>query len=166
MSNSKVIKCTGNYSWNNIPKKVYKDNLDCYEGVHRYSLLGEESNEHALNFHTRYFEVSPGGYTSLEQHRHPHSVIVIRGKGSIVLGNEIYDLALHDVVYVAPETMHQFHADKNEPLGFICIVDRYRDKPQLPSDEQVASVITSGKVGGIIRRPVNSGAGKNGGEIT
>ena len=29
----------------------------------------------------RYFEVAPGGWTTLERHEHVHAVMVIRGKG-------------------------------------------------------------------------------------
>jgi quercetin dioxygenase-like cupin family protein len=90
---------------------------------------------------TRYFEVEAGGYTSLEQHRHPHSVVIIRGNGTVVLGNEVYTIGLNDVVYISPETLHQFHADRGEPLGFVCIVDRYRDKPMIPSANTIESVM-------------------------
>ncbi len=150
-NNSKVIKCSG-YRWESVPQKQYKDSAGCYEKVRRFSLLGEGEHEHELNFHTRYFEVGSGGYTSFEHHRHPHSVIIIRGSGSVVLGNEVHDINLHDVVYVSPETLHQFHADKGEPLGFLCVVDRYRDRPVLPGDEEVKKALTSDKTRSKIRR--------------
>lgn len=141
MSNgSKVIK-SDNYSWQGVEKKQYKTDSTLFKDVQRYSLLGDEITE--LNMQTRYFEVQPGGYSSLEMHRHPHSVIVIRGGGSLVLGNELHKLNLHDVVYIAPNTIHQFHADNNEPLGFICVVDRYRDKPVVPDDETLKQKITN-----------------------
>jgi len=149
---SKVIKCS-EYRWDAVPGKVYKaDEQGCYEGVHRYSLLGEGSDEQQLNFQTRYFEVLPGGYTSFEYHRHPHSVVVIRGSGEVILGNEVHPIGLHDVVFVAPETSHQFQASEEEPLGFICIVDRYRDRPTLPDSGFIDKEITSEEVRGKIRR--------------
>lgn len=150
-NHSKIIKCS-NYEWKSVPKKEYKDDTQCYDRVHRYSLLGEGEDEQQLNFHTRYFEVKPGGYTSFEHHRHPHSVVVIRGSGHVILGNEIYELGLHDVVFVASDTPHQFHAGKKEPLGFICIVDRYRDRPSIPDDEAVEKMVPSKKVRNNIRR--------------
>ncbi len=147
-SQSKVIK-SDDFRWESVPRKQYKDTPGSYEGVHRYTLLGEEEE---LNFETRYFEVSPAGYTSFEHHRHPHSVVVIRGSGSVVLDNEVYEIGLHDVVYVAPDTMHQFHADNGEPLGFLCVVDRDRDKPALPGDRQVEEAITSKEAKDKIKR--------------
>lgn len=142
---SKVIKCE-NYGWQGIERKDYKADTSCYQGVHRFSLLGEQQDEQELNFQTRYFEVKAGGYTSLEYHRHPHSVVIIKGSGSMVLGDEIHDLGLHDVVFISPETLHQFHADNDEPLGFICIVDRYRDKPTLPDGEYLSDNISNPRV--------------------
>lgn len=148
---SKVIK-SSEYRWNSVSRKEYKDSPGCYEGVSRYSLLGEGDDEQELNFQTRYFEVKQGGYTSFERHRHPHSVVIIRGSGSVVLGDEVHELGMHDVVFISPNTMHQFHADKKEPLGFICIVDRYRDKPELPDDKTVRKEITDEKVLEKIKR--------------
>ena len=137
---SKVIHCT-DFHWEGVERKEYKTNTTNFKGVSRYSLLGESDDEWELNMQTRYFEVEPGGYTSLEIHRHPHSVVVVRGSGSVVLGDEIHPLNTYDVVFVSPETIHQFHADQDEPLGFICIVDRYRDKPMIPSVESIDEVV-------------------------
>jgi quercetin dioxygenase-like cupin family protein len=148
---SKIIKAQ-DFTWDGIPRKDYKEDTSCYQGVHRVSLLGEREDEQALNFQTRYFEVDPGGYTSLEFHRHPHSVIIIRGCGSMILGNEVKELALHDVVFISPETLHQFHADHGEPLGFICIVDRYRDKPTLPDEEYLEKQVTAETVRKKLKR--------------
>lgn len=150
-NSSKVIKAT-HYSWENIERKEYKDEDNCYKGVHRYSLLGEKEDEQQLNFQTRYFEVEADGYTSFEYHRHPHSVIIIRGSGSVILEDALYDLSLHDVIYITPNTLHQFHADKRESLGFICIVDRYRDRPTLPSEEYISGMVRSEEVLRKIKR--------------
>lgn len=149
--NSKVIK-SNDYQWDSVPKKEYKDDTSTYKGVHRYSLLGEEADEQALNFQTRYFEIESGGYTSFEYHRHPHSVIVIRGSGTVILGDTLHDLSLHDVVFIAPETLHQFHADRGEPLGFICTVDRYRDRPSLPDKSMIKEKISTEEVRQKIRQ--------------
>lgn len=131
---AKIVKCK-DFEWEGITPRRYKEDRSCFKGVHRYSILGESADEQQLNFQTRYFEVDAGGYTTLEYHRHPHTVIIIRGSGTVVLDSQLHDLSLHDVIYITPETLHQFHADKGEKLGFLCIVDRYRDRPMLP-DEQ------------------------------
>lgn len=142
-NSSKVIKASGS-GWQGVERKRYKTDTNNFRDIHRYSLLGDETKD--LNFQTRYFEIQPGGYSSLEQHRHPHSVVIIRGSGSLILDNEIHELNTHDVVYISPETIHQFHADKRDPLGFICIVDRYRDKPVIPNEESITKKIHSSEV--------------------
>ncbi len=148
---SKVIRADG-YSWKEVERKTYKDDNNCYKGVHRYSLLGEREDEQQLNFQTRYFEVEAGGYTSFEYHRHPHSVIIIRGSGTVILDDSLHDISWHDVIYITPETLHQFHADRGEPLGFICIVDRYRDRPTLPDETEIREYIESDNVLEKIKR--------------
>lgn len=150
MSNgSKVIK-SSNFSWQGVDRKVYKTDTHNFKDIHRFSLLGDDIKE--LNIQTRYFEIQSGGYSSLELHRHPHSVVIIRGSGTLVLENELHDLDLHDVIYISPKTIHQFHADKNEELGFICVVDRYRDRPKIPDDSTIKERITNKKVLDKIRK--------------
>lgn len=140
---SKVIK-SNHFQWEGVEKKVYKTNTNNFKDIHRYSLLGEEITD--LKFQTRYFEIKPGGFSSLEKHQHPHSVVIIRGSGTVVLDNELHPVQSHDVVYIAPEVIHQFHADRNEDLGFICVVDRDRDRPVIPDDEVIRSRIFSNAV--------------------
>ncbi len=127
---SKVIRCRS-YRWEGIELKAYKAESAPFRDVTRQTLLGEGPGESGLRFITRYFEVQPGGYSTLELHRHRHAVIVLRGTGRVVLGDESYDIAPFDCVYVAPETPHQFRATGLEPLGFLCAVDRVRDRPQV-----------------------------------
>ena len=127
---SKVLKAAG-FRWQGVEVREYKAEGAPYRDVMRQTLLGEGEGEADLNFITRYFEIQPGGYSTLERHRHPHAVVVIRGRGRVALGERTYDLAPFDCVYVAPGAVHQFEASGGEPLGFLCIVDRVRDRPEL-----------------------------------
>ena len=77
----------------------------------------------------RYFEIAPGGFSSLEQHAHEHAVIVLRGTGEVRLGESLYSLEFGDAVYVAPHETHQFRNSSSEPFGFLCIVDTRRGAP-------------------------------------
>jgi mannose-6-phosphate isomerase-like protein (cupin superfamily) len=127
---SKVIKCSA-FRWAGVEVRPYKAEAAPFKDVSRQTLLGEAPGEAALNFITRYFEVQPGGYSTLELHQHPHTVVILRGTGVVSLGAETYDIAPFDCVYVAPGTVHQFRATGVEPLGFLCVVDRVRDRPQV-----------------------------------
>ncbi|MCH8495632.1 MAG: cupin domain-containing protein [Balneolales bacterium] len=141
-NNSRVIKSDG-FTWEGVEKKDYKTETTNFKDISRFSLLGEGPDDHELNMQTRYFEIKPEGYSSLEYHRHPHSVVIIRGKGSVVLNNTVISISVNDVVFISPETVHQFHADKNDYLGFICIVDRYRDKPAIPDEDVINEKVGS-----------------------
>jgi S-methyl-1-thioxylulose 5-phosphate methylthiotransferase len=130
---SRVIKCR-DYRWQGIERQAYKAEPAPFKDVTRQTLLGDAPGEAPLRFITRYFEVQPGGYSTLELHEHPHAVIVLRGTGHVVLGGEPQAIAPYDCVYVAPRTTHQFRAAGTEPLGFLCVVDRVRDRPRVVED--------------------------------
>lgn len=85
----------------------------------------------------RYFEVAPGGHTTLERHEHAHAVLIERGRGRCLVGERVYAVAEHDLVHVPPLTWHQFQADKDALLGFLCMVNAARDRPQLPTREEL-----------------------------
>lgn len=129
---SRVIRGE-DFHWAGVAVRAYQaegGHAGRFRGVTRQTLLGEGPGEEDLNFITRYFEVEPGGFSSLELHRHPHCVIVVRGHGHVVLGEESVAIAPLDVVHVGSETVHQFRAAADQPLGFLCIVDRDRDRPR------------------------------------
>lgn len=134
---SRVLKCRG-FRWEGVELARYKDEEEGsrFRGVTRQTLLGE--SEPDLASVTRYFEVAPGGHSTLELHRHPHVVVVLRGRGTVRLGDESFELEPFDCVHVTPETPHQFRAAGDEPLGFLCIVDRERDRPRAVEEEEPA----------------------------
>lgn len=132
---SKIIRAD-KYRWD-VPLREYKTDGTGFRDITRQTLMGEGDGEERLNFLTRYFEVQPGGYSSLEHHEHPHSVVIIRGEGEVILDDRIEPIGLHDCIYISSHCLHQFHATGNEPLGFLCVVDRQRDRPQLPTEEEI-----------------------------
>lgn len=128
---SKVINHDA-YRWKSIAVRVYKsEEAAPFKDVTRQTLLGEGAGEEDLSFITRYFEIQPGGFSSLEMHGHPHAVIVLRGTGQAILGGQVHDIEPYDCVYVSPWAVHQFRATGEEPLGFLCMVDRVRDRPRV-----------------------------------
>ena len=127
---SKVLKSRA-FRWDGVALNAYKREDAPYKDVTRQTLLGEQPGEEVFQFITRYFEVQPGGYSTLELHQHPHAVVILRGSGQVVLGDDTREVAPFDCVYVAPGTKHQFRATGTEQLGFLCVVDRIRDRPQV-----------------------------------
>ncbi len=81
-------------------------------------------------FHVRYFELEPGGFTSLERHRHCHFAIGVRGRGIVRVGKTRYRLGRLDAIYIGPDQPHQLAATGSGRFGFFCIVDAQRDQPR------------------------------------
>ena len=99
----------------------------------------------------RYFEVQPGGHSTLERHQHIHWVLILRGRGACLVADEITDIAEHDLVEIQPMQWHQFRAAEDAPLGFLCLVAAERDRPQLPSLDDLAVLRQNVKVADFIR---------------
>ncbi|HEY2628459.1 MAG TPA: cupin domain-containing protein [Usitatibacter sp.] len=134
---SLVRKHSGDFHWEDVDVLAYKqEGAAPFKDVTRQVLFEGGGVPAQL----RYFEVSPGGYTTLERHEHVHAVMVIRGHGQCLVGDQAWDINLHDLVRVPPMTWHQFHAASDEPLGFLCMVASDRDRPQLPANEDVAAI--------------------------
>jgi mannose-6-phosphate isomerase-like protein (cupin superfamily) len=127
----------GTFHWEDVEVLQYKQvGTAPFKDVTRQVLFDDPSMATQL----RYFEVAPGGWTTLERHEHVHNVMVIRGKGRCLIGNKAHDLAQNDLVSVPPMTWHQFHAAADAPLGFLCLVNRDRDRPQLPGQADLEAL--------------------------
>ena len=132
-----VRKHSGDFHWESVDVLTYKQEGSApFKDVTRQVLFEGRDPPAQL----RYFEVAAGGYTTLERHEHVHAVMVIRGRGQCLVGDQAYEIGTHDLVDVPPMTWHQFHAAEDEPLGFLCLVPSHRDRPQLPGDQEVAGI--------------------------
>jgi mannose-6-phosphate isomerase-like protein (cupin superfamily) len=58
--------------------------------------------------------------------------MIARGRGQCLVGTEVRDVSERDLVYIPGMTWHQFRANAGDVLGFLCMVNAERDKPQLP----------------------------------
>jgi len=126
---SRVV-ASGGAAFGEVAARVYKEAEGSFCEITRRVLLGPVEGD-ALAFELRYFEIAPGGWSSLERHRHPHAVVVLTGRGEVRLGSERHPIAPFDAVYVAPEDAHQFRAAPDAKLGILCVVDAERDAPEL-----------------------------------
>jgi len=127
-SRNRLHKFKPGYSWSEVSREIYKDTSGHWCGIDRNTLVGGKGESSA--FHLRYFEIAPGGNSSLEKHSHEHTVICVRGRGRALAGGSLYELENLDVLYIAPDEPHQLINPYNEPFGFFCIVDSERDRPR------------------------------------
>ena len=63
-------------------------------------------------------------------------MVAIRGSGRALVGITMIELAPFDTVHVPPMTPHRWLNAGSEPFGFLCTVDRDRDRPQPVSDAE------------------------------
>ena len=135
MSDARTFNPTGSaYRWDGVEVLEYKEAGSApFRDVTR-SVLFEEAE---LGYQWRYFEVGAGGHTTLERHEHVHSVMILRGGGKALVGARVYPMTQYDLFRVPPMTWHQFRAGDDAPMGFLCLVPSERDRPQLPSDDEL-----------------------------
>jgi len=139
------------YRWEGVDYRPYKeDDRALFKSVSRQVLFSDPQ----LNGELRYFEVAPGGFSTLERHEHVHAVMIFRGRGHCLVGREVRRVDAHDLVSVPPWTWHQFRATLGEPLGFLCMVNAERDKPQLPSAEDLAGLETDPEIAAFLNNRV------------
>lgn len=139
---------SGSYTWEGVDVHPYKETGDHFKSITRQTLL---MTSHDLSCEFRYFEIGPGGHSTLERHDHSHAVMVIRGSGQVLVGDTISEIQMHDIVHVPPQTWHQFRATKDEPLGFLCVVRTDRDRPERPTEDTLAELKGNEAVAEYIR---------------
>lgn len=123
----------GDFRWDGVDRLRYKEEGSApFKDITRQVLFAQPDQGCEL----RYFEVAPGGHSTLERHQHTHAVLILRGRGTLRLGDQVQAIGEHDLVTIGPLVWHQLHAAPDSALGFLCLVSKERDKPQLPDDAQ------------------------------
>jgi quercetin dioxygenase-like cupin family protein len=143
-----VIRQRLPFRWDGIEVEPYKRQETHFRDVSRQVLFGAGAG---LACELRYFEVASGGHSTLERHEHVHAIVVLRGGGRVLVGNEVHDLEPFDLVYVPPRTWHQLRAEAGRPLGFLCLVDRERDPPSRPTEAQLDELRSHPDVAAFIK---------------
>jgi quercetin dioxygenase-like cupin family protein len=149
MSKKRHIAQSAPFRWKGIPILVYKEDEGThFKSITRQVLLDDEGD---IGAELRYFEIAPGGHSTLERHDHGHSVMIIRGAGKVLVGRRVHALGLRDLVRIPSQTWHQFRATGREPLGFLCLVRTKRDKPHRPTAGELATLRSSPEARSFIR---------------
>ena len=131
------------FRWQGVEERAYKDSEGTqrgmgWRGLTRHTLVPGGSV--ATGFEQRYFELEPGGYSSLEKHEHAHVVVTLRGRGRVLVGDRVVETCAHEVLEVPPWAAHRWVNAGDEPWGFLCTVDTERDRPQPLDDAEWAAL--------------------------
>jgi quercetin dioxygenase-like cupin family protein len=134
--------------WEGVEVMAYKaEGSAPFKDITRQVLFDDP----ALACQLRYFEMAPAGYSTLERHEHTHAVLILRGRGRCLVGDRVIDVGPNDLVSIPPLTWHQFRADADEPLGFLCMVNHERDRPQLPEAGDLEALKRDPEIAAFIR---------------
>ena len=85
--------------WDGVEPHIYKENPGVFREVTKQILF---DNENDLPVQFRYFQVEKNGFSSLEHHKHMHAVMIFKGKGHVLLGNQVYAVEEGDFLTIAP----------------------------------------------------------------
>src|ERR1035438_585923 len=92
------------YRWDGVDQLPYKeDERALFKSITRQVLFSHAE----LHGELRYFEVAAGGFSTLERHEHMHAVLILRGRGDCLIGDEVKSLETRDLVTVPALTWHQ-----------------------------------------------------------
>lgn len=94
--------------------------MDGVKDVEMRMMVGRADG--APNFSMRHFTVQPGGHTPHHQHNYEHEVVILEGAGEAQYGDDKHAIRAGDVLFIEPNTMHQFRNTGSSALKFICLV--------------------------------------------
>jgi quercetin dioxygenase-like cupin family protein len=147
-------KAGPHFRWEDVDHRPYKEAETApFKAISRQVLFSDPR----LRGELRYFEIEPGGYSTLECHEHMHAVLILRGRGTCLVGTSVHVLGPHDLVSITPLAWHQFRASAGEPLGFLCLVDSDRDRPRLPSAADLAELRADPAIAAFLDGPATPG---------
>jgi quercetin dioxygenase-like cupin family protein len=107
----------GGWDWEGVPVLGYGPERPGVT-VQRFISRRDKSN----NLELRYFELEPGAVSNFESHNYEHAVLILRGRGTVRLGEQTHPIKFGDVIFVSSDEIHQFLAAADESLGFMCAV--------------------------------------------
>jgi quercetin dioxygenase-like cupin family protein len=128
---------SASFRWAGVEHMPYKEEGSApFKAISRQVLFDAPEQGCEL----RYFEMDADGYSTLERHEHMHAVMILRGRGHCLLGGAVRAVKQFDLVTIPAWTLHQFRATAGEPMGFLCMVNSERDRPQLPDAAEVEAL--------------------------
>jgi mannose-6-phosphate isomerase-like protein (cupin superfamily) len=138
--NKKLHLKFDDYRWDTVPLINYKEvssksnaNIT-FNNITRQNIITKNDG---VDFEVRLFECGPDGFSTLEKHQHTHIVMIARGTGKVIIGENIYDASPLDYFIIPEWHPHQLINTGKEPFAFFCTVNANRDNFKLLSNKEV-----------------------------
>ncbi len=98
------------------------------QGASRQVLIGQEEGP---NFAMRRFVIEAGGHMPAHTNTVEHEQYVLSGCAKIGIGDEVYEVAKGNVVYIPAGVPHWYRVVGDESFEFICMVPNQPDQIEL-----------------------------------
>ena len=105
-------------------KNVYAESVGAGSGTSRQVLI---SADEAPNFALRRFIMEPGGGMPAHTNTVEHEQYILKGKALVGIGEDVFEVAAGDAVYIPDGVPHWYQADEGEGFEFLCIVPNKED---------------------------------------
>ena len=91
-----------------------------FKGIKVRWLITKEDG--AENFAMRYFEIEPGGHSAYHSHTWEHETFILEGDCLVKCGNKEKRATSGYVIFIPPNTPHNFKNVGKKTLKFLCLV--------------------------------------------
>ena len=112
------------FNWEGTRTRTYQ--VDGVSQVSETWLIGKK--EGAQNFAMRYYQLEPGGSSRKEQHPYDHGILILQGRGEVLIDQDISSFERGDIIYIPPDALHQLSNTGTELVDFICVIPARREK--------------------------------------
>ncbi len=94
-------------------------------GTTRQVLIGEDRAPH---FALRRFTMAPGGRMPRHTNTVEHEQYVLQGQARVTVGDQVFQVQAHDVVFIPAGVVHDYQNVGTEPFVFLCSVPNGPDE--------------------------------------
>jgi quercetin dioxygenase-like cupin family protein len=106
------------------------DSIDAHavaagRGTRFQVLIGADQAPH---FALRRFIMEPGGGMPRHTNDVEHEQYVLRGRARVGIGDDVFEVAADDVVYIPAGVPHWYETEGDEPFEFLCVVPNLPDR--------------------------------------
>lgn len=108
--------------------EVLEEPVSAGTGTTRQVLIGSDEGP---NFAMRKFIMQPDGGMPLHTNAVEHEQYVLRGKASVQIGDDVFEVRKDDVVFIPAGIPHSYTSIGDEPFEFLCVVPNGPDRIEL-----------------------------------
>src|SRR4051794_41948373 len=104
-----IYRKAKDYRWDGVDELPYKeDDRALFKTITRQVLFSDPE----MHSEMRYFEMAPGGFSTLERHQQTRAVLILRASGHCLVGSEGKPIETLHPIPVTPKICHHVRAPR------------------------------------------------------